>query len=112
MLLLIEDISDYRGYKVDTFYLASNIADHYLMQIYRTNKQVPNLILLSITSLFIAAKMEQPQCPILSNLQTVMCRRHKIMLERHALLDLETNILIELDFEIRFVPSLRFLERY
>ena len=76
MLLLMEDINTLRGYKLDTFFLASSIADHFLEQLYSQGEKAPNLIILSITCLFIAAKMEQPVCPILANLVTVMRQRH------------------------------------
>ena len=93
MFLLIEDIKTFRDYKLDTFYLASSIVDHYLMQLSFRDKKPPNLILISITSLFIAAKMEQPQCPILANFVTVMKKRHDVEIKAEDIIDLETRIL-------------------
>ena len=93
IFLLIEDINTYRGYKLETFFLASSIADHYLMQLSFRDKKPPNLILISIASLFIAAKMEQPQCPILANFVTVMKKRHEVEIKAEEVIDLETRIL-------------------
>ena len=112
MFLLIEDICTYRGYKLDTFFLASAIADHFLEQLYKQNRRAPNLITLSISCLFIAAKMEQPICPILANFVTVMRQRHEVEITREAVIELEARILTELNFDVRFVSPLRFLERF
>ena len=83
-----------------------------LMHLYNTGKRAPNLITLSITTLFIAAKMEQPQCPILENLVTVMKSRHDIEFKRREIIDLEASILVELNFDIRFISPHRFFERF
>ena len=112
IFLLIEDLNNLRGYSQDTFFLASSIADHYLMHLCNRGKRAPNLINLSIASLFIAAKMEQPQCPILENLVTVMKQRHEIEFKRQEIIDLESSILVELNFDIRFVSPHRFFERF
>ena len=58
MIHLIEDLNTMRKYKLETFYLAVNIADHYLMNLALYGKAAPDLVLLGTTSLFIAAKIE------------------------------------------------------
>ena len=59
MVILIEDLQKSRGYKLDTFYLAVSIADHYLISMATQEKEVPCLLTLAVTSLLIAAKIEE-----------------------------------------------------
>ena len=56
--------------------------------------------------------MEQPICPILANFVTVMRQRHEVEIRREAVIELEARILTELNFDVRFVSPLRFLERF
>ena len=58
MIHLIEDLNTIREYKLESFYLAVHIADHYLMSLALNKKAAPDLILLGTTSLFLAAKIE------------------------------------------------------
>ena len=41
-----------------------------------------------------------------------MHKRHKLDIQKAAIAELELDILLTLDFEVRFVPATRFLERY
>ena len=72
MILLLEDINTKRGYKLETFYLGVNIADHYLMKLALEGREAPHLVLLGVTSLFLAAKLEQPSSPCLENMITLL----------------------------------------
>ena len=58
MIHLIEDLNTKRNYKLETFYLAVNIADHYLMNLALEGREAPDLVLLGTTSLLLAAKIE------------------------------------------------------
>lgn len=111
MILHIEDLWKSRNYKIDTFYLAVNIADHYLAQMARQYCISPCLVHLGTTALFIAAKIEQSQSPCSINLINLIKKKHQIKMEKKAIFDLESSILRELAFDIRFIPSLAFLER-
>ena len=59
MVILIEDLQKSRGYKSDTFYLAVNIADNFLCQRAREDQPAPCLLTLAVTSVIIAAKIEE-----------------------------------------------------
>ena len=63
MIMLIEDLSSIKQYKVETLYLANAIADKYLVNIAIQGSKVPCLITLAVTSLLMAAKIEQPISP-------------------------------------------------
>ena len=41
-----------------------------------------------------------------------MFKTHQLDIQKDAILELEIDILLTLDFEVRFVPAHRFLERY
>ena len=58
MILLIEDLQKSRDYKLETFYLGVNIADHYLMKLAVLGQKAPCLVHLSATALLLAAKFE------------------------------------------------------
>jgi len=58
MVSSMEDINNLRGYKMETFILGVNIADHYLMKLASDGKKAPNQYILGSTALFIAAKYE------------------------------------------------------
>ena len=63
MVILIEDLQKGRGYKLESFYLAVSIADHYLSTLGLRGMSVPCLLTLAVTSLLIAAKIEEPHMP-------------------------------------------------
>ena len=44
MMVLIEDLQKGRGYKLETFYLAVSLADHYLATMAREEKPAPESI--------------------------------------------------------------------
>ena len=58
MILLIEDLYKSRSYKLETFYLAVSIADHYLMKLASQYRPAPCLVHLGATVLLVAAKIE------------------------------------------------------
>lgn len=63
MIMLIEDLSSIKQYKVETLYLAIAIADKYLVNIAIQGSRAPCLITLAVTSLLMGAKIEQPISP-------------------------------------------------
>ena len=64
MIRLIESIHRAKNYKLDTLYLAVNIADRYLANLSQRGHPSPSLVLLVVTSLMIAAKARQPLKPL------------------------------------------------
>lgn len=111
MILLMEDLNQSRGYKLETFYLAVNIADHYLMKMAISENEAPCLVLLGTTSLLVAAKIEQPRRPCFANM-IYLLQNHNVTIEKEAIASMEYSILHELNFSIRFIPSIHFLERF
>ena len=56
--MLIKNLNRWRGYKTETFYMGVNIADHFMSKLAMRKQKVPNLVLVGITTLFLAAKVE------------------------------------------------------
>ena len=111
MVLHIEDLWKSRKYKIETFYLAVNIADHYLMKLASLNRVAPCLVHLGTTALLLAAKIEESLSPCVINLIILIKKKHQIKIEKKALINLESSIIRELAFDIRFISPLDFLER-
>jgi len=58
MITLIEDLNRLKSYKEETLYLASSLADRFLVKLAVKNSKPPCLIKLSIICTLIAAKLE------------------------------------------------------
>ena len=56
MVRLIENLHFRKNYRVETLYSAVNVADRYLIKLATRGMAAPDLVLLSLTSLMIAAK--------------------------------------------------------
>ena len=58
MVMLIEELHAAKEYKIETLYLAVSLADRYLVNITFSELQMPSLVTLAVTCIFIAAKLE------------------------------------------------------
>ena len=63
MIILIEVINNKKQYKLETFFLAVNIADRYLQSLSREAKEAPSHILLAVTAIMLAAKTNESLRP-------------------------------------------------
>ena len=63
MVILIEIINNKKHYKLETFFLAVNIADRYLQAVAKEGKEAPSHILLAVTTVMLAAKMNESLRP-------------------------------------------------
>lgn len=78
MVVLIEDLQKCKGYKLETFYLGVQIADHYLMKQAIHRRSAPCMIRLAAASLLIAVKLEEPKRPRITNMTYILEHRHKL----------------------------------
>ena len=62
--------------------------------------------------LIIAAKLEEPRTPNFHNMCRLLEKLDLVKISKDALIDIESKILNDLDFSIRNVISLNFLDRY
>ena len=58
MILLVEELYEMKGYKIETLFLAVNLADRYLVYVSFSEAEVPCLIALAVTCVLLAAKLE------------------------------------------------------
>ena len=57
---LLEDLNIIKKYKEETLYSAVSIVDRYLVTLVIRKEKAPDLILLTIVSTLIAAKLDEP----------------------------------------------------
>ena len=65
MVLLIEELFEAKKYKLETLYLAVNLVDRYLAITLSQGCKLPCLYTISLTSITLAAKIEEPLKPSL-----------------------------------------------
>ena len=59
MVLLMEELYEIKGYKIETLFLAVNLADRYLVYVAFSDVEAPCLVTLAVTCILMAAKLEQ-----------------------------------------------------
>ena len=112
MVMLIEELTALKDYRTETLYLAVSLADRYLSRLAHRRAAAPCLILLAVTCILIAAKMEQPKCPSFGNMVGLLLVRHNVRIEGRELIRMEERILLALEFDLQAVTPLLFLERF
>lgn len=112
MVLLIEQLHELKKYKVETLYTAVSIADRYLSKIIVQGRNLPCLISLATITILMAAKLEENISPSFIRMITILNEQHSILLKKQNLINLEEDVIRTLDFDLRSVSSMHFLERY
>ena len=108
----MESLIKEKGYKVNTFYLAVRIFDNYLIKIANKDIKAPKLDFLAIASVFLAAKIEEHLSPNAEKLVRAFKHIYCVKLTVKELLELESDILIELQFDLKLTTPLDFLPRF
>ena len=78
MIILIEKLFKEKEYKLDTFYLAVNIADNYLAKLACNSTKAPCLELLAVTCILLGAKIEEHATPDSRKLLKVLKCTHSV----------------------------------
>ena len=112
MVRLIESLHSKKNYRVETLYLAVNVADRYLINLAERGEPAPGLVLLAVTSLLIAAKASQPLKPSYALTVGLLPDVLQPKVSKTAFVNLEFDILTQLQFNISHVSPIFFLERY
>ena len=68
MILLMEEISEIKGYRELTLHLSVNIADMYLAQLAKNGQLLPKIVTLGTVSILLAAKLNEPCSPNFTNM--------------------------------------------
>ena len=112
MVLLIEQLHEIKQYKVETLYTAVGLADRYLKKIISLKRKIPCLITLGVTCLLMAAKLEQSISPSFTRMINILNEQHSVLLKKQKVIDMEEDVLRTLDFNVRMVSPIHFLERF
>lgn len=73
---------------------------------------MPCIVTLSVTCLLIAAKIEEAISPSVNIMLRLLLEKHNILLSKRDVIDLEEHIIRVLDFQLRNVSPIDFLERF
>ena len=112
MVILIEQLHELKKYKIETLYTAMGLADRYLSKIDSESRNLPCLISLSTVCLLMAAKLEENMAPSFVRMIDIVNEQYSVVLKRQKLLALEEDVIRTLDFNLRSVSSIQFLERF
>ena len=86
-----------------------SIADRYLATL--TN-ECPYLALLSVTTLMMAAKLNEPINPSFAVMNQLLTNQFNLSLDRDHFIALETKIIFTLEFDMQWISPAMFLERF
>ena len=111
MILLIERLGENKEYTIDTIFLAISLLDRYLA-ISEQGKRVSCLGTIAVSCLLIAAKVEEAIIPSYKNMCNLLTKLQLVTIKPSQICACEKQILIALDFSVRHVASINFLERY
>lgn len=89
-----------------------NICDRYILSLLKRKESPVCLLNLALASVFLAAKVEQHICPSLEVLAHTVFTEWNLEVKEKAILDIETSILKELDWDIHCAYPETFLERF
>ena len=92
-------------------FLAVSLLDSYLTK-EKEEKRITCLGSLAVSCLLIAAKLEEPKTPSFQNMCQLLERLDLVKIKKDTLNEIESKIMLALDFSIRNVISLNFLDRY
>lgn len=101
-----------KEYKPETLFIAAGIFDRYLYMVGLQNVAKAEVVSLSVISMLLSAKLEQPISPSFVRMINLLTEEEKALTNKQRLIDLESNILMTLGFDFNFVGPVQFLERY
>ena len=112
MVQLMEELHETRGYSELTLHISVGISDRYLDYIMKKREQAPLLSHLVVTTLLMAAKLNEPCTPNFSNIVNMINGWQKDHMTIQDLVTLEEKIIKALEFDLTWPTPLHFLERY
>lgn len=112
MVQLMEELHETRGYNELTLHICVGISDRYLNLISKKGEQAPLLSHLVVTSLLMAAKLNEPCTPNFANIVNMINGWQKDHMTIQDLVSLEEKIIKALEFDLTWATPLHFLERF
>ena len=112
MVQLMEELHQAKGYNEHTLHIAVSIADRYLDYLSKSSQKAPLLSHLTVISLLLAAKLNEPLVPAFENMVNMINGWQKDHMTNKDLVNLEERIIKALEFELSWPTPLQFLERF
>ena len=112
MVQLMEELHQARGYNEHTLHIAISLADRYLCHLAKSGQKAPLLSHLTVISLLMAAKLNEPLVPAFENMVNMINGWQQDHMNNKDLVVLEEQIIKALEFDLNTVTPLNFLERY
>lgn len=112
MVTVIVEVHRLKGYKEETLYLATSLADRYLALLTILEQPSPCLIRLAFVCVLIAAKLEEPMQPSFNRMVRLIKSEHDFDTTKEELITLEQMVITLLDWDLQIVTPIFFLERY
>ena len=102
MVYIISQLHQIKTYQLETFYKAVSIADRYLASLARREKieEAPSVVNLATLSVLVAAKLDQPISPSFTRMLTCLPPNLIPITTKQDLINLETLLVRELDFDL------------
>lgn len=112
MVQLIQEVHQARGYKEYTLHQSVVIADRFLAVLAARSEKAPLLSHLSLVSVLISAKLNEPLQPVFQNMVNLINSWQSDHVTVSDLVKLEERVVRTLDFDFNLVTPLHFLERF
>ena len=112
MILLIELLNTKKSYKLETFFLAVNIADRFLEALATQGSDAPSHVLLALTAIMIAGKSNESLRPSYEYTALLLPEPLQAKVSLQQFINLEIRVLNQLQFDLTFDSPLFFLDRY
>ena len=112
MVVMMQELNDLQQYKLETLFLAVSIADRYLLFLANRSEEAPCLVLLGVTSMMLAAKLEQFEIPSFDVMHHFLNKSHGIGVTLGDFVKLEITVIRVLQFNLNYVSPLSFLDRF
>lgn len=101
-----------KHYHNETIFTAVSIMDRYLAAIGHWNFKASRICVLAVSSILLAAKMEESHAPNFDFMIDLLTNRERLLMTKADLFELEQDILIQLGFELNHPGPIAPLERY
>ena len=111
-ITVIVELHRIKNYKEETLYLACSLTDRYLARLTALNKPSPCLIRLAFVCTLMAAKLEEPMQPSFNRMVRLVAKEWNFTTTRQELIELESEVIRELDWDLVRPGPLFFLERF
>ena len=96
----------------ETLHQAVFIADQYMIKAIQDECAAPCLVKLAATSILISAKLHEVLTPSFEAMSLVLDQDFSISITRQDLIEHELDMLRKLNYDLKTVSSIQFLERY